>query len=197
MSVWATKLARLASAEGEEDADILRHHRAHVLLAEAAAILRAGSSAPLRAQAAEKIMSATSGGVTLEVRDVSYDLIRAYSSRSFATDAADVGAVAATLAQHLDAILLIRLTVGRVDHDRRQLADQVMALLDEIRAGPEAVDESLRRLGTTLTAARLEYFALECLVEKVRPGDPLFPQRVLFARRQAFTCAACSRCTAS
>ena len=60
MSVWAAKLARVASAEGEKDVDILQNHRAYVLLAEAAAILREGSSASHRAQAAENIMTACS-----------------------------------------------------------------------------------------------------------------------------------------
>jgi hypothetical protein len=82
------------------------------------------------------------------------------------------------------------------DDSRQQRAGQIVTLLEEIRAGPEAVDESLRRLGTTLTAARLEYFSLECLVNTACLDDPVFPQRAAFARRQALPCAACSRGTA-
>jgi hypothetical protein len=198
MSVFAAKLARLASAEGEEDAGILRHHRAPLLLAQAAAILRAGSSASHRAQAAEKIISALSGHiVAVGGGGGSLKLIRAVYSSSFDADAADVGAAAATLAQDLDAISLMRMTTGCVGNVRLQVSDRITALLDEIRAGPEAVDESLRRLGTTLTAAQLEFFSLECLVEEARPEDPVFLQGVAFSRRQAFPCAACRRSTAS
>ena len=84
MSVWAAKIARLASAEGEEDADILRHHRTQILLAEAAAILREGSSARHRAQAFEKIIT-TLSGTFLRDFDIA-DFIRAYTSSSFAAD---------------------------------------------------------------------------------------------------------------
>jgi hypothetical protein len=193
MSVWAAKIARLASAEGEEDAGILQHHRAYVLLAEAAAILRAGSSARHRAQAAEKMLIALSTTSVLE-SDVFHSYDRACGSSSFAADAADVGATAATFMQYLDAISVMLVAKNIEDDDkRRQSADQITTLLEQIRAGPQAVDESLRRLGTTLTAARLEYFSLEGLVDMARLGDPLFPQTAAFARRQAFPCAACSR----
>jgi hypothetical protein len=194
MSAWAAKLARLASAEGEEDVDILRHHRAHVLLAEAAAILRAGSSASFRARAAEKIANVFSDVTILKFFGGEYFLAR--NSSSFAADAADVGEAAATFAKYLDVISLMRVAEYRGEGGQRRLADVIMALLEEIRAGPEAVDESLRRLGTTLTAAQLELFSLECLVDKALPGDPVYPQRITFARRQAFPCAACPRGTA-
>jgi hypothetical protein len=185
MSAFAAKLARLASAEGEEDADILRHHRVNVLLAEAAAILRAGSSASHRAQAAEKIVDAVSDGIILDCNEVSNELIRACTSSSFDADAADVGEAAAALAQHLDIVVLMRLA-DRNRYGRIQLTDKITALLELIGEDPESVDESLRRLGTTLTAARLEFFSLQSLVETTLPGDPVFPQSAPFARRRAF-----------
>ena len=191
MSAFAAKIARLASAEGEEDADILRHHRAHLLLAEAAAILRAGSSASHRAQAAEKMATAFSGGLNADFRDLVDDFIRAYTSRSFAADAADVGAPAAAFVDYIDAIASMLLVDAHIEDRRRARADQIMKLLDEIRAAPEAVNESLRRLGTTLTTARLEFFSLERLVDTARLGDPVFSQSPALARRQAFLCAAC------
>jgi hypothetical protein len=184
MSAFAAKIARLASAEGEEDVDILRQLRTQLVMAEAAAILRAGSSASLRAQAAEKIITACSGYLVVEFNDIHDVFIRAYFSTSSAADAADVGAVAATCALYLEAIVLMRLYP--CGDARGQISGQIVALLEEIRAGPEAVDESLRHLGTTLTASRLELFSLECLVSKALTSDPFFSQRPAFARRQAF-----------
>jgi hypothetical protein len=46
-----------------------------------------------------------------------------------------------------------------------------------------AVGEALRRLGVALTATQLEIYSLGCFAIAARPGDPLFPQRVAFARR--------------
>jgi hypothetical protein len=74
---------------------------------------------------------------------------------------------------------------ARSDDRRRQCAGQIVTLREEIRARPEAVEESLRRLGTTLTAARLEFLSLKCLVSTVRPDDPVFLQRAAFDDRQA------------
>ena len=89
----------------------------------------------------------------------------------------------AASAHHLDVLSLLRLS--RVGDDVRcELAGQIVALCAEIRAvAQRSVDESLRRLGTGLTAARLGYFSLGCLVATARPGDPMFPQRAAFARR--------------
>ena len=131
MSAFATKLARLASAEGEEDVDILRHHRATVLLAEAAATLRAGSSASHRAQAAEKMAIALSGSGIVECHDFALEFVRAYKIfSSFAADAADVGPAAMALVPYLDAISLMRVYGEHGGDIRLECAAQIMALLE-------------------------------------------------------------------
>jgi hypothetical protein len=184
----------MASAEGEEDVDILQHNCAYVLLAEAAAILRAGGSVSHRAQAAEKIIIACSGPVTVECSEVSAKFLRDINSRPSAADAADVGAAGVTFARYLDTISYLRVAPACGENSRRQCADHIMALLEAIRARPEAVDESLRRLGTTLTAARLEFFSLVGLVDKTLLEDPVLSQRAAFARRQAFLSSRCAAC---
>ena len=182
MGVWADKIARMASAEGETDADILRHHRAHLLLAAATAILEEGSTAGHRARAAEKIMAACSGPVNLECTGVSRALAAAYNSISAAADDAEVGPSAALLAQRLDVVSLTRVAGGG-DEVRRYRADQMAALLEDIRMHPESVYESLRRLGTALTVPQLELFTVDCLSHAARPGDPIFSQRVALRGR--------------
>jgi hypothetical protein len=109
MGSFAEKLERMVGVEGE-DADVRRHHRAHRLLAEATAILRAGSTASHRAQAAEKALVACFGhnlNHNLELGDAYTEFARAANSVSFEADA-----VSATFARYLIILALARMGAG-------------------------------------------------------------------------------------